>query len=571
MYISRTKYANMYGPTTGDKVRLGDTELFIEIEKDYTVYGDEAKFGGGKTIRDGMAQSATAKRADGVLDFVITGVMIIDHWGIVKADIGIKDGKIAGIGKAGNPDTMEGITPNMVIGASTEVHGGFGLIATAGGIDTHIHFICPQQIDHALFSGITTMIGGGTGPADGTNATTVTPGAWNIQKMLESADAFPMNLGFFGKGNCASLEPLEEQIAAGALGLKIHEDWGSTPAVIDASLKIADKYDVQVAIHTDTLNEGGFLEDTIKAIDGRVIHTFHTEGAGGGHAPDIIKASMYPYVLPSSTNPTRPYTVNTIDEHLDMLMVCHHLDKTVPEDVSFADSRIRPETIAAEDILHDMGVFSMMSSDSQAMGRVSEVITRTWQTAHKMKVQRGALLEDEGKGNDNFRVKRFVSKYTINPAISHGISEYVGSLEVGKIADIVLWKPSMFGVKPEMMLKGGMIIAARMGDPNASIPTPQPVIYRHMFGSYGKALFSTCATFVSQLSLDNKVVEGYGLSKMVLPVKNCRNIGKKDLIHNDATPNIEVNPENYEVKVDGEVITCEPMAVLPLAQRYFLF
>jgi len=571
MNISRTKYANMYGPTTGDKVRLGDTELFIEIEKDYTVYGDEAKFGGGKTIRDGMAQSATAKRADGVLDFVITGVMIIDHWGIVKADIGIKDGKIAGIGKAGNPDTMEGITPNMIIGASTEVHGGFGLIATAGGIDTHIHFICPQQIDHALFSGITTMIGGGTGPADGTNATTVTPGAWNIQKMLEAADAFPMNLGFFGKGNCASLEPLEEQIAAGALGLKIHEDWGSTPAVIDASLKIADKYDVQVAIHTDTLNEGGFLEDTIKAIDGRVIHTFHTEGAGGGHAPDIIKASMYPYVLPSSTNPTRPYTVNTIDEHLDMLMVCHHLDKTVPEDVSFADSRIRPETIAAEDILHDMGVFSMMSSDSQAMGRISEVITRTWQTAHKMKVQRGALPEDEGKGNDNFRVKRFVSKYTINPAISHGISEYVGSLEVGKLADIVLWKPSMFGVKPEMMLKGGMIIAARMGDPNASIPTPQPVIYRHMFGSYGKALFSTCATFVSQLSLDNKVVEGYGLSKMVLPVKNCRNIGKKDLIHNDATPNIEVNPENYEVKVDGEVITCEPMAVLPLAQRYFLF
>ena len=571
MQISRIKYANIYGPTTGDKVRLGDTELFIEIEKDYTVYGDEAKFGGGKTIRDGMAQSATAKRADGVLDFVITGVMIIDHWGIVKADIGIKDGKIAGIGKAGNPDTMEGITPNMVIGASTEVHGGFGLIATAGGIDTHIHFICPQQIDHALFSGITTMIGGGTGPADGTNATTVTPGAWNIQKMLEAADAFPMNLGFFGKGNCASLKPLEEQIAAGALGLKIHEDWGSTPSVIDASLKIADKYDVQVAIHTDTLNEGGFLEDTIKAIDGRVIHTFHTEGAGGGHAPDIIKASMYPYVLPSSTNPTRPYTVNTIDEHLDMLMVCHHLDKTVPEDVSFADSRIRPETIAAEDILHDMGVFSMMSSDSQAMGRVSEVITRTWQTAHKMKVQRGALPEDEGKGNDNFRVKRFVSKYTINPAISHGISEYVGSLEVGKIADIVLWKPSMFGVKPEMMLKGGMIIAARMGDPNASIPTPQPVIYRHMFGSYGKALFSTCATFVSQLSLDNKVVEGYGLSKMVLPVKNCRNIGKKDLIHNDATPNIEVNPENYEVKVDGVVITCEPMAVLPLAQRYFLF
>lgn len=569
--INRIKYANMYGPTTGDKVRLGDTELFIEIEKDHTVYGDEAKFGGGKTIRDGMAQSATATRKEGVLDFVITSVMIIDHWGIVKADIGIKDGKIVGIGKAGNPDTMDGITPNMVIGASTEVHGGAGLIATAGGIDTHIHFICPQQIDHALFSGITTMIGGGTGPADGTNATTVTPGAWNIQKMLEAAEAYPMNLGFFGKGNCAALDPLEEQIEAGALGLKIHEDWGSTTAVIDASLKIADKHDVQIAIHTDTLNEGGFLEDTINAINGRVIHTFHTEGAGGGHAPDIIKAAMYPNVLPSSTNPTRPYTVNTIDEHLDMLMVCHHLDKNVPEDVSFADSRIRPETIAAEDILHDLGVFSMMSSDSQAMGRVSEVITRTWQTAHKMKVQRGSLPEDEGNGNDNFRVKRFVSKYTINPAISHGISEYVGSIEPGKLADLVLWKPAMFGVKPEMMIKGGMIIAARMGDPNASIPTPQPVIYRHMFGAAGKALFKTCATFVSKLSIEKNVVQQYGLQKMVLPVKNCRNISKKDLIHNDATPQIDVNPENYEVKVDGKVITSEPMAVLPLTQRYFLF
>jgi len=569
--IRRSKYAGMYGPTTGDKVRLGDTELFIEIEKDYTVYGDEAKFGGGKTIRDGMAQSATATRKEGVLDFVITSVMIIDHWGIVKADIGIKDGKIVGIGKAGNPDTMDGITKNMVIGASTEVHGGAGLIATAGGIDTHIHFICPQQIDHALFSGITTMIGGGTGPADGTNATTVTPGAWNIQKMLEAADGYPMNLGFFGKGNCASLEPLEEQIEAGALGLKIHEDWGSTTAVIDASLKMADKHDVQVAIHTDTLNEGGFLEDTINAINGRVIHTFHTEGAGGGHAPDIIKAAMYPNILPSSTNPTRPYTVNTIDEHLDMLMVCHHLDNKVAEDISFADSRIRPETIAAEDILHDMGVFSMMSSDSQAMGRVAEVITRTWQTAHKMKVQRGALPQDEGNGNDNFRVKRYVSKYTINPAITHGISEYVGSMEAGKLADIVLWKPSMFGAKPEMMIKGGMIIAARMGDPNASIPTPQPVIYRHMFGASGKALFNTCITFVSKLSLEKKVVQQYGLQKMILPVKNCRNISKKNLIHNDATPQIDVNPENYEVKVDGEVITCEPMKVLPLAQRYFLF
>ncbi len=569
--MRRANYANMYGPTTGDKVRLGDTELFIEIEKDYTVYGDEAKFGGGKTIRDGMAQSATAKRSEGVLDFVITSVMIIDYWGIVKADIGIKDGKIVGIGKAGNPDTMDGITKNMIIGASTEVHGGAGLIATAGGIDTHIHFICPQQIDHALYSGITTMIGGGTGPADGTNATTVTPGAWNIQKMLEAAEGYPMNLGFFGKGNCSSIEPLEEQIESGALGLKIHEDWGSTAATIDASLTVADKYDIQVAIHTDTLNEGGFLEDTINAINGRVIHTFHTEGAGGGHAPDIIKAAMYPNILPSSTNPTRPFTVNTIDEHLDMLMVCHHLDKNVAEDISFADSRIRPETIAAEDILHDMGVFSMMSSDSQAMGRVAEVITRTWQTAHKMKVQRGSLPEDEDEGNDNFRVKRYIAKYTINPAITHGISEYVGSLQAGKLADIVLWKPSMFGVKPEMMIKGGMIIAARMGDPNASIPTPQPVMYRPMFGASGKALFNTCATFVSKISMENNVVKSYGLSKMILPVKNCRNISKKNLIHNDATPQIDVNPENYEVKVDGIHITCEPMKVLPLAQRYFLF
>ena len=571
LQVTRRKYANMYGPTTGDKIRLADTELFIEIEKDYTVYGDEAKFGGGKTIRDGMAQSSTATRNEGVLDLVITSVMIIDHWGIVKADIGIKNGKIVAIGKAGNPDTMDGITPDMIIGASTEVHGGAGLIATAGGIDTHIHFICPQQIDHALFSGITTMIGGGTGPADGTSATTVTPGAWNIQKMLEAAEAFPMNLGFFGKGNCATLAPLEEQIEAGALGLKIHEDWGSTTAVIHAALQIADKYDVQVAIHTDTLNEGGFLEDTINAINGRVIHTFHTEGAGGGHAPDIIKAAMYPNVLPSSTNPTRPYTTNTIDEHLDMLMVCHHLDKNVAEDVAFADSRIRPETIAAEDILHDMGVFSMMSSDSQAMGRVAEVITRNWQTAHKMKVQRGPLAEDTDNNNDNFRVKRFIAKYTINPAITHGISDYVGSVEAGKLADIVLWKPALFGAKPEMIIKGGMIIAARMGDPNASIPTPQPVIYRHMFGAYGKALHATCATFVSKLSLEKNIVQGYNLQKLILPVKNCRNISKKDLIHNDATPLIEVNPENYEVKVDGVPITCEPLSVLPLAQRYFLF
>src|SRR6187399_894029 len=458
LHINRERYAAMYGPTTGDKIRLGDTDLIIEIEQDHTVYGDEAKFGGGKTIRDGMAQSAVATRSEGVADLVITSVIIIDHTGIVKADIAIKDGKIVGIGKAGNPYTMDGVSKNMVIGASTEVHGGAGLIATAGGIDTHIHFICPQLIDHALYSGITTMMGGGTGPADGTNATTVTPGAWNIQKMLESADAFPMNLGFMGKGNCATIEPLEEQIEAGALGLKIHEDWGSTAAVIDASLQIADKHDIQVAIHTDTLNEGGFLEDTINAINGRVIHTFHTEGAGGGHAPDIIKAAMYPNVLPSSTNPTRPYTVNTIDEHLDMLMVCHHLNDTVPEDVAFADSRIRPETIAAEDILHDMGVFSMMSSDSQAMGRVAEVIIRTWQTADKMKTQRGAVPEDQSNNNDNFRVKRYVAKYTINPAITHGISEYVGSIEAGKIADIVLWKSALFGAKPEMIIKGGMII-----------------------------------------------------------------------------------------------------------------
>jgi urease subunit alpha len=569
--INRTKYANLYGPTVGDKVRLADTELFIEIEKDHTVYGDEIKFGGGKTIRDGMGQSATATRDEGVLDLVITGVIIVDHWGIVKADIGIRDGRIVGIGKAGNPDTMDGVDENMIIGAATEVHGGNGLIATAGGIDTHIHFICPQQIDHALYSGITTMIGGGTGPADGTNATTVTPGAWNIRKMLESADAFPMNLGFLGKGNCTTEKPLEEQIEAGVLGLKIHEDWGATPAVIDASLKIADKHDVQVAIHTDTLNEGGFLESTLEAIDGRVIHTYHTEGAGGGHAPDIIRAAMFPNILPSSTNPTRPYTVNTIDEHLDMLMVCHHLSKSIPEDVSFADSRIRPETIAAEDILHDMGVFSMMSSDSQAMGRVSEVIIRTWQTADKMKKQRGALPQDTDKGNDNFRVKRYVAKYTINPAITHGISGYVGSLEKGKMADLVLWKPALFGVKPEMIIKGGMIIAARMGDPNASIPTPQPVIYRPMFGAFGKALHATCATFVSQLSLDKGVVQQYGLQKQVLPVKNCRSVGKKDMIHNEQTPSIEVNPENYEVRVDGQKVTCEPAKELALAQRYFLF
>ncbi|QJB33179.1 urease subunit alpha [Chitinophaga oryzae] len=571
LIINREQYVNMYGPTTGDKVRLGDTDIIIEIEKDFNHYGDESKFGGGKTVRDGMAQSSTATRDQGVLDMVITNVVLIDHWGIVKGDLGIKDGKIAGFGQAGNPDTMDGVDRNMVIGASTEVHGGNGLIATAGGIDTHIHFISPQQIETALFSGITTMIGGGTGPADGTNATTVTPGKWYIAKMLQAADDFPMNLGFFGKGNCSTEAPIAEQVEAGALGVKIHEDWGATPAVIDAALKVADKYDVQVAIHTDTLNEAGFLEDTINAINGRVIHTFHTEGAGGGHAPDIIKAAMYPNVLPASTNPTRPYTVNTIDEHLDMLMVCHHLSKSIPEDVAFADSRIRPETIAAEDILHDMGVFSIMSSDSQAMGRVGEVVTRTWQTADKMKKQRGFLEEDAAAQSDNFRAKRYVAKYTINPAIAHGIDEYVGSVEPGKIADIVLWKPALFGAKPEMIIKGGMIIAAKMGDPNASIPTPQPVILRTMFGAHGRAMHQTCATFVSKASLEKGIVEEYGLQKMVLPVSGCRNISKRDLIHNDKTPEITVNPENYEVRVDGVHITCEPVDTVPLAQRYFLF
>jgi urease subunit alpha len=563
LHINRIKYANMYGPTVGDKVRLGDTDLIVEVEKDHTVYGEENKFGGGKTIRDGMAQSVTAKRNEGVLDFVITSALIIDHWGIVKADIGIKDGKIVGIGKAGNLDFMDGVDANMIIGASTDVHGGEGLIVTAGGIDSHIHFICPQLIDHALFSGITTMLGGGTGPSDGTSATTVTPGAWNIQKMLEAAEAFPMNLGFLGKGNCGTTAPLTEQIEAGAIGLKIHEDWGSTPAVIDAALQVADKLDVQVAIHTDTLNEAGFLEDTINAINGRVIHTYHTEGAGGGHAPDIIRAAMYQNILPSSTNPTRPYTINTIDEHLDMLMVCHHLDNSVPEDVAFADSRIRPETIAAEDILHDIGVFSMMSSDSQAMGRVA--------TADKMKKQRGFLSEDKGNNNDNFRVKRYVAKYTINPAITHGIGDYVGSVEVGKFADLVLWKPALFGAKQEMIIKGGMIVASKMGDPNASIPTPQPVIYRYMFGAYGKALHKTCFTFVSQVSLTNGTVSSYNLQKQTLPVRNCRNISKKDLIHNDKTPQIDVNPETYEVRVVGEHITCEPVSEVSLAQRYFLF
>ncbi|MCO6517374.1 urease subunit alpha [Snodgrassella sp.] len=569
--ISRQQYVATYGPTVGDKVRLGDTELFAEVERDLLTYGDEGKFGGGKSIRDGMAQSATAPRSNqNVLDMVITNVLILDYWGIVKADIGIRDGRIVAVGQAGNPDTMDGVHPNMIIGAATEVHNGANMIATAGGIDTHIHFISPQQITHAIESGITTMIGGGTGPADGTNATTVTPGAWHIQKMLQAAEQAPVNLGFFGKGNCASLEPLREQVAAGALGLKIHEDWGATAAVIHASLQIADEMDVQVAIHTDTLNEGGFLEDTMQAIDGRVIHTFHTEGAGGGHAPDIIKAAMYPNVLPASTNPTRPFTVNTIDEHLDMLMVCHHLDKNVAEDVAFADSRIRPETIAAEDILHDMGVFSIMSSDSQAMGRVAEVIVRTWQTADKMKQQRGRLAEETG-ANDNFRIKRYLAKYTINPAIAQGISEYVGSIEAGKIADLVLWKPAFFGVKPEIIIKGGTISYARMGDPNASIPIPQPVIYRPMFGALGRAVQDTAVLFVSQAGVDNDIRSQYGLCKQTLPVHNCRSIGKKDLIHNNAMPEISVNPETYEVRVNGGHITCEPAEKVALAQRYFLF
>lgn len=568
--ITGKEYAGMYGPAKGDRVRLADTDLIIEIEEDYTIYGDESKFGGGKSIRDGMGQSPSAVRSDKVLDLVITNAIVFDCWGIVKGDIGIKDGKIVGIGKSGNPQVMSGVSEELVIGASTEVIAGEGLIVTPGGIDTHIHFICPQQIETALYSGITTMIGGGTGPADGTNATTCTPGAFNIRKMLEAAEEFPMNLGFLGKGNASFKKPLIEQIEAGAMGLKLHEDWGTTPKAIDTCLKVADLFDVQVAIHTDTLNEAGFVEDTIAAIAGRTIHTYHTEGAGGGHAPDIIKIAAHMNVLPSSTNPTMPFTVNTLDEHLDMLMVCHHLDSKVKEDVAFADSRIRPETIAAEDILHDLGVFSMMSSDSQAMGRVGEVIIRTWQTAHKMKLQRGSLA-GEKSGSDNLRAKRYLAKYTINPAITHGISQYVGSLEKGKMADMVLWKPAMFGVKPEMIIKGGFIISSRMGDANASIPTPQPVIYKNMFGAFGKAKYDTCATFVSKVSMENGVIESMGLQKKVLPVAGCRNISKKDMIHNNATPEIEVDAETYEVKVDGELITCEPLKVLPIAQRYFMF
>ena len=566
MKISRQAYAEMFGPTRGDQVRLADTELFIEIEHDFTVYGEEVKFGGGKVIRDGMGQSQ--RTAKDVADTVITNAVIVDHMGILKADIGIKDGRIAAIGKAGNPDIQPGIT--IVIGPGTEVIAGEGKIVTAGGIDTHIHFICPQQIDDALASGVTTLIGGGTGPSHGTFATTCTPGPWHIKRMLQAADGYPINLGFLGKGNASRKEPLREQIAAGALGLKLHEDWGTTPAAIDACLSVAEETDTQVAIHTDTLNESGFVEASIAAFKGRTIHTYHTEGAGGGHAPDIIKVCGESNVLPSSTNPTRPYTVNTLDEHLDMLMVCHHLDPGIAEDLAFAESRIRRETIAAEDILHDMGALSMMSSDSQAMGRIGEVITRTWQTAHKMKVQRGPLPGDQSR-NDNVRVKRYVAKYTINPAITHGIAHEVGSVEVGKWADLVLWEPAFFGTKPTLILKGGMINLALMGDPNASIPTPQPVHYREMFATRGGALGSTSLTFVSQAAETAGIAEIYGLTKRVVAVRGIRSLRKSDMIHNNRQPKITVDPETYQVVADGELLTCEPARVLPLAQRYFLF
>ncbi|AHL31943.1 urease subunit alpha [Pseudomonas brassicacearum] len=566
MKISRQAYADMFGPTVGDKVRLADTELWIEVEKDFTTYGEEVKFGGGKVIRDGMGQSQLL--AAEVVDTLITNALIIDHWGIVKADVGLKDGRIAAIGKAGNPDIQPDVT--IAIGASTEVIAGEGMILTAGGIDTHIHFICPQQIEEALMSGVTTMIGGGTGPATGTNATTCTSGPWHLARMLQAADAFPMNIGFTGKGNASLPEPLIEQVKAGAIGLKLHEDWGTTPAAIDNCLSVADQYDVQVAIHTDTLNESGFVETTLAAFKGRTIHTYHTEGAGGGHAPDIIKACGFPNVLPSSTNPTRPFTRNTIDEHLDMLMVCHHLDPSIAEDVAFAESRIRRETIAAEDILHDLGAFSMISSDSQAMGRVGEVITRTWQTADKMKKQRGALPGD-GEGNDNFRIKRYIAKYTINPAITHGISHEVGSIEVGKWADLVLWRPAFFGVKPTLILKGGAIAASLMGDANASIPTPQPVHYRPMFASFGGSRHATSLTFISQAAAEAGLPEQLGLKKRIAVVKGCRDVQKTDLIHNDYLPSIDVDPQTYQVKADGVLLWCEPAEILPMAQRYFLF
>ncbi|WP_353192494.1 urease subunit alpha [Pandoraea pnomenusa] len=566
MKISRRAYAEMFGPTVGDRLRLADTELFIEVERDFTIYGEEVKFGGGKVIRDGMGQSQRT-RAD-VVDTVITNAVIIDHWGIVKADIGLKDGRIWGIGKAGNPDIQPGVT--IPLGGATEVIAGEGMIVTAGGIDSHIHFICPQQIDEALSSGVTTLLGGGTGPATGTNATTCTPGPWHMERMLQAADGWPINLGFLGKGNVSQPAPLIEQIEAGAIGLKLHEDWGSTPAAIDACLSVADATDTQVAIHTDTLNEGGFVEATVAAIKGRTIHTYHTEGAGGGHAPDILKVCGEANVLPSSTNPTRPYTINTLDEHLDMLMVCHHLDPAIAEDIAFAESRIRRETIAAEDILHDLGALSMISSDSQAMGRVGEVVMRTWQTAHKMKVQRGALGTDSSQ-SDNFRVKRYVAKYTINPAITHGMAHEIGSIEVGKWADLVLWEPAFFGVKPSLILKGGMITTALMGDPNASIPTPQPVHYREMFGARAGAMARTSLTFVSQAAYDGNVAGHYGLTKRVVPVRNIRQVTKANMVNNDWLPHISVDPETYQVIADGQLLTCEPATVLPMAQRYFLF
>jgi urease subunit alpha len=565
--ISRAAYADMYGPTTGDRVRLADTDLVIEVERDLTTYGEEVKFGGGKVIRDGMGQSQVT-RAEGAVDTVITNALIVDHSGIYKADVGLRDGRIAGIGKAGNPDTQPGVT--IIVGPGTEAIAGEGRILTAGGMDAHIHFICPQQIDDALHSGLTTMLGGGTGPAHGTLATTCTPGPWHIARMLQAADAFPMNLAFAGKGNASRPEALVEMIEAGASAMKLHEDWGTTPGAIDCCLSVADDMDVQVMIHTDTLNESGFVENTLAAMKGRTIHAFHTEGAGGGHAPDIMKVVGYENVLPSSTNPTMPYTVNTLEEHLDMLMVCHHLDKAIPEDVAFAESRIRKETIAAEDILHDMGAFSIIASDSQAMGRVGEVIIRTWQTAHKMKVQRGRLAEETGD-NDNFRVKRYVAKYTINPAVVHGISRHIGSVEVGKRADLVLWNPAFFGVKPEMVLLGGTIAMAQMGDPNASIPTPQPVHSRPMFGAFGRSVERSAVTFVSEAALAADVKGRYGLAKDTVAVSGTRGIGKSAMIHNSARPSVEVHPETYEVRADGELLSCEPAKVLPMAQRYFLF
>jgi urease subunit alpha len=568
--MSRRQYADLYGPTTGDRVRLADTDLFVEVERDLTVPGDEAKFGGGKVLRDGMGQSARATRANGALDLVITNALIVDHGGVIKADIGIRDGRIVGIGKAGNPDIMEGVTPGMVVGAGTEALSAEGKIVTAGAIDAHVHLICPQLCQEAMSAGITTLVGGGTGPATGTNATTCTPGAWNLHRMLEAAEGLPVNIGFLGKGNGSQPGPLREQVEAGAIGLKLHEDWGTTPATIDCALGVAEEHDIQVAIHTDTLNEAGFVEESIRAFKGRTIHTYHTEGAGGGHAPDIIRVCGEPNCLPSSTNPTMPFTVNTLDEHLDMLMVCHHLNPKIPEDLAFAESRIRAETIAAEDVLHDLGAISMMSSDSQAMGRIGEVVIRTWQTADKMKKQRGAL-PGEKAGSDNLRARRYVAKYTINPAIAHGLSHEVGSVEVGKLADLVLWKPAFFGVKPELVLKGGLIAWAAMGDPNASIPTPQPVLYRPMFAAFGRAIASTSVTFVSKAALAAGVPQRLGLGRRAVAVKHCRGLGKRDMVLNDALPRMEVDPETYEVRADGERLTCEPASVLPMAQRYFLF